>query len=54
MPSFKIREAEIGFDETVKLLRVDIAYRQKFDEQISNIRRKASQQINVLKRFGKF
>ena len=53
-PTFKIGEAEIGCDETVKLLGVDIDYRLKFDEQISNICRKASQQINVLKRIGKF
>ena len=33
-PTFKIGEAEIGCDETVKLLGVDIDYRLKFDEQI--------------------
>ena len=53
-PTFKIEEAEIECDETVKLLGVDIDYRLKFDEQISNICRKASQQINVLKRIRKF
>ena len=52
-PTFKIGEAEIGCDETFKLLGVDIDYRLKFNEQISNICRKASQQINVLKRIGK-
>ena len=52
-PTFKIGEAEIGCDETVKLLGVGIDYRLKFDEQISNICRKDSQQINVLKRIGK-
>ena len=36
-PTFKIGETEIGCDETVKLLGVDIDYRLKFDEQISNI-----------------
>ena len=39
-PIFMIGEAEIGCDETVKLLGVDIDYRLKFDEQISNICRK--------------
>ena len=53
-PAFKIGEAEIGCDETVKHLGVDIDYRLKFDEKISNLCRKASQQINVLKRIGIF
>ena len=52
--TFKIGEADMGCDETVKLLGVDIDYHLKFDEQISNTCRKASQQINVLKRIGKF
>ena len=30
-PTFKIGEAEIGCDETVKLLGVDIDYPLKFD-----------------------
>ena len=53
-PTFKMGEAEIGCDETVKLLGLDIDYRLKFDEKISNICRKASQKINGLKRLGKF
>ena len=53
-PTFKIGEAEIGCDDTLKLLGVDTDYCLKFDEQISNICRKASQQINVLKTIGKF
>ena len=53
-PTFRIGEAEIECDETVKLLGVDIDFRLNFDNQISNICRKASQQINVLKRIGKF
>ena len=53
-PTFRIGEAEIECDETVKLLGVDIDFRLNFDIQISNICRKASQQINVLKRIGKF
>ena len=52
-PTFKIGEAEIGCAETVKLLGVDIDDRLKFDEQISNICKKPSQKINVLKRIGK-
>ena len=51
-PTFRIGEAEIECDETVKLLGVHIDFNLKFDTQISNICRKASQQINVLKRIG--
>ena len=53
-PTFRIGEAEIGSDETVKLHGVHIDFNLKFDTQISNICRKASQQINFLKRFGNF
>ena len=53
-PTFRIGEAEIEFGETDKLLGVDIDFVLKFDTQISNICRKASQQINVLKRIGNF
>ena len=53
-PIFRIGEAQIGCDTTVKLLGVEIDYLLKFDEQISNICRKASQQISVLKRIGIF
>ena len=53
-PTFKIGEAEIEGDETVKLLGVDIDFHLRFDTQISNRCRKASQQINVLKRSGNF
>ena len=53
-PIFRIGEAQIGCETTVKLLGVEIDYLLKFDEQISNICRKASQQISVLKRIGNF
>ena len=53
-PTFRIGEAEIGCDETVKLLGVDIDLHLKFDTQISNICRKASQHFNVLKLIGNF
>ena len=36
-PTFRIGEAEIECDETVKLLGVDIDFRLNFDDQISNI-----------------
>ena len=53
-PKFKIGEAEVECEETVKLLGVEIDSRLKFDVHISAMCRKASQQINVLKRIGKF
>ena len=53
-PIFRIGEAQIECETTVKLLGSEIDFLLKFDEQISNICRKASQQINVLKRMGFF
>ena len=47
-------DAHIECEKTVKLLRVEIDYLLKFDDQISNICRKVSQLLNVLKRIGKF
>ena len=54
MPIFKIGEVEIGCERTVKLLGVGIDYLLKFDDQISNICKNASQEMKVLKRIGKF
>ena len=53
-PTFKIGEANIECERTVKLFGVEIDYLLKFDDQISNVRRKASQQINLLKRMAIF
>ena len=47
-PTFKTGEANVEREKTVKLLGVEIDYLLTFDDQISNIVRKASQQINVL------
>ena len=49
-PTFKIGEAEIVREETVKLLGIEIDYLLNFDTQVSNMCIKASEQINVLKR----
>ena len=38
----------------LKLLGIDIDYQLKFDQHISNLCRKASQQLNVLKRLGSY
>ena len=51
---FRIGKAEIECEETVKLLGVEIDSHLKFDTHISAMCRKASQQINVLKRIGIF
>ena len=52
-PTFKIGDANIDCEKTVKLLGVEIDYLSKFDDQMSNICRKVSQQINVLTSIGK-
>jgi hypothetical protein len=51
-PVFKIDSAEITCDEVVKLLGIDIDYQLNFNYHIKNICRKASQQLNALKRIG--
>ena len=53
-PVFEIESAEITCDEVVKLLGIDIDYQLNFNSHIKNICRKASQQLNVLKRIGCF
>ena len=40
--------------DVVKLLGVDIDYQLNFDQHISNLCRKAGQQLNVLKRLSPF
>ena len=53
-PVFKIESANISCDEVVKLLGIDIDYKLNFDIHIKNLCRKASQQLNVLKRISGF
>ena len=50
----KIGEVEIECEESVKLLGVEIDFHLKFDLHISAKCKKASQQINVLKRIGQY
>ena len=50
--SFTLDGSEIKCDEEVKLVGVTIDFRLNFDSHISNICRKASRQLNVLKRLG--
>ena len=51
-PFFKFGSIDIKCDEVAKLLGIDTDFRLNFDNLISNICRKASQQLNVLKRIG--
>ena len=51
-PVFDIKGINIECTDDVKLLGVDIDYQLNFNTQITNICRKASRQINVLKRIG--
>ena len=52
-PVFNIGNINITCDDSVKLLGVDIDFSLKFDLHISNLCRKAAQQINIMKRLGK-
>ena len=50
----KISDTEIICEEVVKLLGVDIDYKLIFDQHITNLCRKAGQQLNVLKTVSPF
>ncbi|KAK6176060.1 hypothetical protein SNE40_014416 [Patella caerulea] len=52
-PVFNIKGIDIECTKNVKLLGVDIDYQMNFNTHIGKICRKASKQINVLKRIGK-
>ena len=52
-PVFSIQGINISCEETVKLLGIDIDFLLKFYVHISNLCRKAAQQINIMKRIGK-
>ena len=53
-PSIHIRNFDRTCESTVKLLGIDIGYELNFDAHISTICRKASQQLNNLKRLGSY
>ena len=53
-PVFNIDNATISCDDVVKLLGVDIDFQLNFKCHIKSICRKASQQLNVLKRIGSY
>ena len=52
--AFRLENNVINCDENVKLLGVTIDFQLIFDTHISNICKKASKQLNVLKRIGKY
>ena len=52
--SFNLNGNIIKIEDEVKLLVVTIDYELKFNSHITNICRKASRQLNVLKRMGKY
>ena len=51
--TFNLDENQIKCETEVKLLGVAIAFKLNFNEHISNICKKASRQLNVLKRICK-
>jgi hypothetical protein len=51
---FELKGNRIESENDVKLLGVTIDYELKFDKHISDICKKASRQLNVLKRIGKY
>jgi hypothetical protein len=53
-PSIDIQNFDLACESTVKLLGIDIDYQLNFDAHISTICRKASQQLNILKRLGSY
>ena len=52
--SFKVDSVEIKCEETVTLLGVNIDLMLSFDDHMTDICKKASKQLAVLKRFGRF
>ena len=51
--TFNLENNVIKCEESVKLLGITIDFKLNFDEHVSNICKKASRQLNVLKRIGK-
>ena len=49
-----IQNSTLSCEEKVKLLGIEIDYQLNFDIHISSICRKASQQLNILKRLGRY
>ena len=52
--SFQIGQTNIKCEENVTLLGINIGFMLKFDNHVSDICKKASKQLAVLKRLGSF
>ena len=52
--SFQVGQTNIKCDDNVTLLGINLDYILKFDTHVSEICKKASQQLAVLKRLGRF
>ena len=52
--SFQVGQTKIKCDDNVTLLGINLDYMLKFDDHVSEICKKAAQQLAVLKRLGRF
>ena len=52
--SFRIGDTDIPFEDSVTLLGSNIDFMLKFDDHVTNICKKASKQLAVLKGLGRF
>jgi hypothetical protein len=53
-PTINIQNFELTCEDSIKLLGIEIDYQLNFDTHISTICRKASQQLNIIKRLGSY
>ena len=53
-PTINIQNFELTCEDSVKLLGIEIDYQLNFDTHISTICRKASHQLNIIKRLGPY
>ena len=53
-PTINIQNFELTCEDSVKLIGIEIDYQLNFDTHISTICRKASQQLNIIKRLGPY
>lgn len=54
MKSIKVGDVDIPCEENVKLLGVELDFKLDFDDQVTEICKKAARQLNVLQRLSKF
>ena len=51
---FKVDSVDIKCEENVTLLGINIDFMLSFDDQVTDICKKASKQLSILKRLGRF